>query len=166
MFVLLFGTGVAELDRINFLGGFVKTLFVSILIACSSASAWAENPLTLKEHMRAMGYILDEVFSRADQSATYKEAAAKTRELRQHLIQSIALQPTKISSMREAQRNAAMIDYHQLMARVIYLSATLEHTFSAGDDFQATSNSRENDIRNLLHEINVIVGQAHRKYRD
>lgn len=145
----------------------MKQLLLSMALALAAQGTYAqEKPLTLREHMRAMGYILDEVFSRANESKNYAEAAERTRQLRTHLVQSISLYPQKFSTLRELEKNAAVLEYHQLMARVIYLSASLEQTFAAGDEFHFVSGSRQDDIRNLLHEINVLIGKAHRKFRD
>ncbi|MGE0528079.1 MAG: hypothetical protein AB7G93_21525 [Bdellovibrionales bacterium] len=144
----------------------MKHVFLFLLVSFAALPALAEQQLPLRDHMRAMGYLMDEIYSRAKEPITYKEAAQKTRELRGHLVESIALIPTKLITMREQARNSDLIEYHQLMARVIYLSATLEHTLSAGDDFHAQSATRQDDVRNLLHEINVLVGKAHRQFRD
>ena len=137
-----------------------------VLTGLLASPTFAEPPQTLGQHMRAMGYLLDEVFARSEKSVEYLEAADKVRELRDHLVDSIALRPAKFAQMNEAQRNAALIEYHQLMARVIYLTATLEHTLTVGNDLEAESGSRKKDIINLLHEINVLAGKAHRMFRD
>ena len=137
-------------------------LFVALL----PSTALSEQPATLRDHMRAMGYLLDEVFALSKETGSLVTAADKTRELRGHLVQSIAIFPGKFSAMRETERNSAAIEYHQLFARVIYLSATLERTLLAGQDFPFESGSKNEDVRNLLYEINVLVGQAHRKFRD
>ena len=142
---------------------FVLPLFLAALAALPAA---AQTAPTLRDRMRAMGYLLDDINSKADQVPDYHAAAAKTRELREHLIQSLPIDPGKFGNLNEREKNAARLEYHQLLARVIYLSATLEKTLDAADDFQTQSGSRRNDVRNLLHEINVLVGKAHGRFRD
>lgn len=142
---------------------FILSVFIASLTALP---AMAQTAPTLREKMRAMGYLLDDINSRADQVPDYHAAAAKTRELRDYLIQSLPMDPGKFASLNERERNAARVEYHQLLARVIYLSATLEKTFDSADDFQTQSGSRRDDVRNLLHEINVLVGKAHGRFRD
>lgn len=128
-----------------------------------SLSAHA-SPMTLKEHMAAMGYILDAIWVSANEPRTYPEAADRTAELREHLVQAIAITPNGIAAMEPKQKRAAVIDYHQLMARTIHLTASLEQAFSsAGPD--PVSGSRQQDIQNLLREISVVVGRGHGRYR-
>lgn len=144
----------------------MKFILPVLLTAFSALPAAAQASSSLRDHMRAMGYLLDDINSRADQIPDYHTAAAKTRELRDHLIQSLPMDPAKFANLNEREKNAARLEYHQLFARVIYLSATLEKTFDSADDFQAQSGSRRDDVRNLLHEINVLVGKAHGRFRD
>jgi len=145
----------------------MKILALAFVLAFAAMPVKSEQPqLSLREHMRAMGYQLDEIFARSQEPLKYSEAAVKTRELRGQLVKAIALIPSKFETLREREKNAAIAEYHQFTARVIYLSATLEQTFLLPDDLQTASGSREKDIRNLLHEINVVVGKAHSKFRD
>lgn len=140
----------------------MKYLIAAALFSMSMAAQAA--PKTLKEHMTAMGYILDSVWVAANDPQTYSVAADKSAELREHLTQAIALTPHSISTMEPRQRRAAIIDYHQLMARTIHLAASLEQAFnSSGPD--PVSGSRQQDIQNLLREISVVVGRGHGRYR-
>lgn len=136
---------------------------LSLLLVTSSIHA---DPPTLKDHMRAMGYIIDEINARSTEPKSFKEAASKTRELRSHLVQAIALEPGKFATFKENELNAARREYHQALARVIYLSASLERVLETETDFETQSGSRVADIRNILHEMNVLVGKAHAKFRD
>ncbi len=143
----------------------MKQLLIALLLTVASTNAVAQTS-SLREHMRAMGYMLDEINSRSSEPQNFSEAAAKTRQLRHALIQSLALDPPKFAAMNEKEQNAARVEYHQLLARVVHLSATLEKTLDADSDSQTQSGTRLADVRNLLHEINVLVGKAHRKFRD
>lgn len=143
----------------------MKQLLIALLISFGSTNAMAETT-SLREHMRAMGYMLDEINSRSSEPPQFSQAAAKTRELRRALILSLALDPPKFATLNDKEQNFARVEYHQLLARVVYLSATLEKTLDADSDNQTQSGTRLADVRNLLHEINVLVGKAHRKFRD
>ncbi len=140
----------------------MKYVIAAILLSMSISAPAA--PPTLKEHMAAMGYILDSIWVAANDQQTYQTAADKTAELREHLTQAIALTPNSIATMEPRQRRTAVIDYHQLMARTIHLTASLEQAFSqSGPD--PVSGSRQQDIQNLLREISVVVGRGHGRYR-
>jgi len=142
----------------------LKKLLLFGLILLSAAKATGES-VRLQDHMRSMGRLLDEINARANEPINFSEAAAKSRELRRELVLSISIDPNKFLSMSEKEQRDARIEYHKLMARVIYLSATLEKTLEAEDDFGTQSGTRIEDVRNLLHEINVLVGKAHQKFR-
>ncbi len=129
-----------------------------------SSVGQAEEPLTLRQRMTAMGYILDEVWVHSAKSEDYLLAADKVRDLRAHLVQAIGLLPGKFAGLTPAQQRIGTIEYHQLAARVIFLSGTLELAFM-GRDFDPIGPTRELAIQNLLREISVIVGQAHGKFR-
>jgi hypothetical protein len=143
----------------------LKHLLIALVLTSGSTNAIAQTT-SLREHMRAMGYLLDEINSRSSEPLKFSEAAAKTRELRRGMIQSLAFDPPKFATMNERTANAARLEYHQFLARVIYLSATLERVMDADSDSQTQSGTRLGDIRNILHEINVQVGRAHGKFRD
>lgn len=131
-----------------------------------SMSVHGQAAELLSDHMRAMSYLMDDIFTRTGDSRDYPEGGRKTRELRQHLIQALALTPRKLANLSEGDKNAKMIEFHQLMARVIYLSASLERAFDAVDGYEPESRSRKDDIKNLLHEINAVSGQAHKHFQD
>ena len=143
----------------------MKKILIAVLLALGSTNAIAQTT-SLRELMRSMGYMLDEINSRSSEPQNFSEAAIKTRELRRALILSLALDPPKFTTMNERDQNSARVEYHQLLARVIHLSATLEKTLDADSDSQTLSGTRLADVRNLLHEINVLVGKAHRRFRD
>ncbi len=129
-----------------------------------SSVGQAEEPLTLRQHMTAMGYILDEVWVKSAKPEDYLEAADKVRDLRAHLVQAISLVPGKFASLSPTQQRIGIIEYHQFAARVIFLSGTLE-TALLGRNVDPIGPTREQAIQNLLREISVIVGQAHGKFR-
>lgn len=137
---------------------------LSIAILLSGWGVGAAE-LSLREHMQAMGYLLDAIWVDSADVKTYPQAADKTAELRDHLTKVISLVPGKIQGMQIKQKRAALIDFHQLVARTIYLSATLEQTLSQ-PDLDPVSGSRERDVQNLLKEISVVVGRGHGRYRD
>jgi hypothetical protein len=115
--------------------------------------------------MRSMSYLMDEIFTKTEDAKDFPEGGRLTRDLRHHLIQSLALTPGKLANQSETEKNMGMIEFHQLLSRVIYLSASLERAFSA-EEYEPESSSRQEDIKNLLHEINVISGRAHRLFRE
>jgi hypothetical protein len=144
----------------------MKQILIALaLILASPVGIALEQSADLREHMLAMGYLLDEIFARSDNPNDYKDAADKTRELRTHLTYAIAKIPITIERLPENQKDQAMIEYHQYLARAIYLTATLEQTLRGGEHAHIESGSVEEDIKNLLHEINVVVGEAHGKFR-
>ncbi len=140
----------------------MKSVLVLFLLA-GSVSASGATP-TLREHMTAMGYILDAVWVASAEQKTYATAADKTAELRDHLTKAIAILPSSIENLNPNQRRAAVIEYHQLMARTIHLSGTLEQTL-LNPDIDPISGSRQRDVQNLLREISVVVGRGHGRFR-
>lgn len=139
----------------------MRTL-LAVLLCLSSMPVWAEP--TLRDHMYALGYIMDEIWVKAANSADYPAAADKVKEMRGHLVKAIALVPNKITTLPPAQQRLATIEFQQYMARVIFLGGTLEETFLRSD-IQPVGLNREQDIKNLLSEISTAVARAHAKFR-
>ncbi|MGE4132548.1 MAG: hypothetical protein AB7F86_12970 [Bdellovibrionales bacterium] len=146
----------------------LKSLFITVAllgISVSTATRAQEVPSTLKNHMYQMGYLMDEIWVKATDPTKHVEAAEKVSELRGHLTKAIGLMPPKVQAMtNKVDQRLAMIEYHQLLSRVIYLSASLENTLLR-PNLEPTSQSKEKDIQNLLKEISVIVGRGHAKFR-
>ncbi len=126
----------------------------------------AQTQNILINHMRTMGFIMDEIFARSSEPNDYPLAAQKTRELRQQLIEAAAHTPKKFSSLPEKQRNSATVEYHQMMARVIYLLAGLEKSLSEESQALPEGSYVGEKIRNQLHELSVLIGKAHKKFRE
>jgi hypothetical protein len=146
-------------------GGFMKIIVTGIaLLMLFVPKSFADTPLSLRQHMAAMGYILDEVWVKTANPSEYLYAADKVREMRGHLVASIDLFPSKFSTLNPFERRLAEIEYHHFMARVIYLSSTLESTLLK-PNMQPVGPSRESDIKQLLGEISTAVGRAHGKFR-
>ncbi len=145
----------------------MKSLLLAFFTLVSvSSHAQTEAPeLSLREHMQAMAMLLDEVFARSNSNEDFAEAAVKVRELRSHLVRAIAQEPGKAMSLTDPERFAMMAEFHQYLSRVIYLSCSLEQALVGGDTYFPESGSRQDDIRNILHDISVVVGKAHQKFR-
>lgn len=138
--------------------------YVLAVVALSFSLSTQAAELTLREHMAAMVYILDSIWLSTTDAANYPKAADKTAEMREHLTQAIGLKPGKLQSLNPTQRRQAVIEYHQLMAQIIHLSATLERTLAA-PDLDPVSGSRQRDVQNLLREISVVIARGHEKFR-
>jgi len=141
-------------------------MFLGLLLAVGALSAQAEScgELTLKEHMNAMGFLLDDIYSQADKRQ-YEAAANNARELRGHLVKAIGMMPPKVSAIADpAQRDAAMNEFHKLLSRAIYLSASLEEVLWSGDA-HTESGDRDKDFKNLLYELSVVAGEGHKRFR-
>ena len=121
--------------------------------------------MNLRERMVAMSYLLDAIWVDASTPDTYPQAAKKVAELREHLVHSIALLPNRIHAMEPRYRAAAVVEYHQLMARTIHLTASLEQALVKAD-FDPVSGSRVHDVHNYLREISIVVGKGHGRFRD
>jgi hypothetical protein len=153
-----------ELTKL-FGGSIMKSKILALaFIAFLIPQVQATEPLTLRQHMTAMGYLLDEVWVSVGTPPDYTKAADKVNELRGHLVQVIGLLPPKIEIMQPTEKRLATIEFHQFAARVIYLTATLENTLLK-PDLSPISQSRDRDIANVLHEISSAVGSAHGKFR-
>lgn len=144
----------------------MKWIAALLCLQLASPSAYGQTEMTLREHMYAMGYLIDEVFALSDQPENYVTVAEKTRELRGHLTKSVALLPENFTSLSDIERNSSTVEYHQMMARAIYLTASLEETLLASEHAQFQSGSKKEDVQNLLYEINVLIGKAHGRFRD
>jgi hypothetical protein len=129
----------------------------------STATGHGETQTTLRGHMAAMSYILDEVWAKAADPKDYPLAADKVRELRGHLAASIGYKPPKLETLPTTERRLAEIEYHQISARVIFLLGTLEQTLLKETVTQGPS--RETAIRQLLSEISTAIGRGHGKFR-
>ncbi|NJL24930.1 MAG: hypothetical protein HC902_06985 [Calothrix sp. SM1_5_4] len=91
----------------------MKNLLLAVIVSLAGPMGWADPEPSLRDHMRAMGYLMDEIFSRAKETKNYQEAAQKARDVRAHLVKAIALEPDKFRGMRETEKNAARIEYHK-----------------------------------------------------
>ncbi len=143
----------------------MKLILVIAAFASMGVLAKAEPLNELAAHMRAMSSNLEITKVKSSETTTWSEAAAGSRELRTHVIGALGLVPEVIKSMTEVDQRRAMLEYHQLMARLIYMSASLEDAFTAGQEYQSISVSREMDIQNLFHEIDKLMSYAHDRYR-
>lgn len=144
----------------------MKSILLSFALLCAPL-AFAEGagePETVRSHMTKMGVLLDEIWSLSATPDLYPQAADKVSELRGHLIKVIALLPPKVEAMEPKQRRLSTIEYHQFVARVIFLSSSLENAL-LGVGTPTSGESFERDVQNLMREISTAVGNAHIKFR-
>ena len=142
----------------------MKTLILSLALLVLPMAGSADEGRELRDHMGKLGLLWDDVWVKANSQKTWDQAADRVAEMRAELIQAIRHLPFKIVVMPEKERRMAEIDFHQHMARAIYLLSSLEQTLIS-PDVQPQSQSREQDVKNLLHEVSVVVGRAHAKFR-
>lgn len=136
-------------------------LIIYFLLSCLAPGSGAvQSGISLGEHLAVAENLLDDIRDKAELEESYPEAAALTRHLRSHLVDSIGLTPEKFLTQPERSRHRAMVGYHQIMARAIYLTASLERALNGGQEFWPESASRNDDIRNLMGEVEKIVQEA------
>ena len=142
----------------------MKNIFLLILILLASSFAKAEKLQSLAEHMRSIESQMVEIQGFVGEYPDYPLASVATRSLRGHLVLSVSLVPAKLMEVGVVERNFGLIEFHQLMARIIYLAGTLESALS-DPNYESESISRENDVQNILREISKLMTVAHDKFR-
>jgi hypothetical protein len=144
-------------------GGKMKTLIAFTLISLLSPAAYATEE-TLKDHMREMSILMETAKTQAANPQTYEDAAESMRRMRIHIIAATALVPPKLLSLEGKTRNLEVLAFHQIMSRLIYMSAAIENALS-NDDYVTESYSRERDIENLFYEMAKLMSYAHERFR-
>ncbi len=144
----------------------MKSILLTFALICSPLAfgEGAGEPETVRSHMTRMGVLLDEIWSLSATPDLYPQAADKVSELRGHLVKVISLLPPKVEAMEPKQRRLATIEFHQFVARVIFLTSSLENAL-LGVGTPTSGQSFERDVENLMREISTAVGNAHIKFR-
>lgn len=142
----------------------MKSLLFAFALLALANPAHAQDS-AFSDRMHKIYFNFRQAKAESHSETLYPWAASRVRTLRSEAIKTIALTPKKINSYKELERRREMLVFHQTMARLIYLSASLEDAFTAGDDYVSESISREMDIKNLFHEIENLMDFAHSRFR-
>lgn len=142
----------------------MKSLLIIAALFAFHAPAQAQES-GFSDQMHQIYFNFRQAKAESHSETFYPWAAGRVRILRAAAINAIALTPEKVKSYKELERRREMLVFHQTMARLIYMSASLEDAFTAGDEYEATSVSREMDIENLFFEIEKLMNDAHARFR-
>ena len=138
-------------------------LFAAVLLALGHPALAQKSGFA--DRMHNIYFNFRQAKAESHSETFYPWAAGRVRTLRAEAIKTIALTPEKVNSFNELERRREMLVFHQTMARLIYLSASLEDAFTAGDEYESVSASRAMDIENLFHEMENLMNFAHSRFR-
>ncbi len=142
-----------------------KTWIALAFVLLSSGAGAEEDSRSLAETMRAMAAEFESARSYSANEETYSRAADHSRRLRAHVISAVSKTPRSLELRERDEKLRGLLEYHQLMSRLIYMSASLEDAFTSGEDYSSISVSREMDIESLFHEIAKLMKAAHERFR-
>lgn len=130
---------------------------------------YLQDNITIRDHMLMMDRERDAFFTDLnDPKVSQEKTLSHLKNLRIHFHSLFSKVPNLIKDLKQQDKAAytqARLSYQSQMLIALNWTIEMEKTILRTVNSDQEKERREMDIRNLSHQLNLIVGKGHSKFR-